>query len=118
MPLRENIEKEGSMEIRKSNFNSFVYVKLTSEGLKMREQYIKDLWVNPEAIPLITDSEWYSEIQLYELMQIFWSYTDFSKLEEYFEMNFKIQLVKQVAEEIKPNWAPSVISKIRQKILL
>lgn len=94
METNHNLEKK-EWEYIELNFNDHVLVKLNSIWIKLREDYFyKKLWIKKQDCPLKIDWNWYTELQLWELMQIFGKEMYNWNSEYPFEMNFKIQTGK------------------------
>ena len=70
-----SMEKRGGQEIppqpenTEQNFNDQVWIKVTQEGEQIRDKYYKGLGV--ETPPLEKDAEGWTEMQLYEVANLF-----------------------------------------------
>ena len=74
------------------NFNHDILVKITYNGIRIREKYWKERWIVPMPA-LKTDKDWFSKIPLRDVMDVFWSSISYwGLLPLPIEMNFKIEV--------------------------
>lgn len=69
MSLKEHYEDKETTGLVDLNFNSYVFVKLTAHGKKLCDKYFQSM---PFPLESKATDDWSLEIQLWELIKIFW----------------------------------------------
>ena len=97
MALREQHEANEKMELVELDFNNYALVKLTEHWKKIYDQFFLSRRLNPNDYPIKTTEDWFAKIQLWELMEIFWSAMyNWNPNSPFEDMNFKMEMEKKV----------------------
>lgn len=99
----KKLEWESHIDMVDLNFNDYVYVKLTPEWAKMREEYerknYKSLWLDPTNFTLERDSKGRVKLQLHDLMKLYWLDKSAGPVIENMNFSMETDLSNTLAEQ-------------------